>query len=109
MTIILFLSGQLLKYHIHRRLLRPCTMGGIHLAEIPLHAEQNISAHDEPIAILFIVGSDRMCKITSLIQDVINLNTQIEGTDILGNLHSPPPFWLTITFSIAVVESICQV
>ena len=74
--------------HIHRRLLRPCTMDGIHLAEVPLHTEQKISTHDEPIAILLIVGCDRMCKITSLIQDVMYLDAKVERPDTTLHRHS---------------------
>ena len=75
MTIILFLSGQLLKYHIERRLLRPCTMGGIHLAEVPFHTEENVPSHYEPIGILLIVGGYSMREVPGLVQDVMNLNT----------------------------------
>lgn len=42
-----------LEHHIHRRLLRPCAVGGIHLAEVPLYAEENVAPHDE---------ANRRCK-----------------------------------------------
>ena len=47
-------------------------MYGIHLAEVPLHAEEDVSAHDEPIGVLLIVGGDGVGQVSRLVQDVVN-------------------------------------
>ena len=37
---------------------RPCTVDSIHLAEVPLHPEENVSAHTQAVAVLLIIGRD---------------------------------------------------
>ena len=46
--------------------------------EGPLHPEENVAAHTQAIAILLIVGRDLVCQSPRLIQDVVNLDTQVE-------------------------------
>ncbi len=58
-------------------------MDSIHLAEVPLHPKENIPAHTQAIGIFLIVGSDRVRESPRLVQDVVNLDTQVERTDIL--------------------------
>lgn len=103
MTIILFLSGQLLKYHIERRLLRPCTMGGIHLAEVPFDAQEDVSAHHQAIGIFFIIGGDGVAAATGLVQDVKGLEAQGESADVPGHLGVPAEFRPVVAGGIAPV------
>ena len=98
-----------LEQHIHRGALCPGTVGGIHLAEIPLHPEKDIAAHYERIGILLIIVSDRVGKIALLVQDVIDTYAQIERADILGNHRIPAPFRLAVTFGVAVEKEVSQV
>ena len=79
-------------------------MCGVHLAEIPLHAEDDVTSHNEPIGILFIIGRYGMGKITRLIQDVVDLDAQVKGAYILGNLRIPAPLALAVTGRISLIE-----
>ena len=70
-------------------------MGGVHLAEVPLEAEDQVAPHHQLVSVLFVVGGDRMCQVPSLIQDVVALDAQVEGADALVDLRipccGPPP------------------
>ena len=58
-------------------------MDSIHLAEVPLHTKENVPAHTQAVAVLLIVGSNRVRESPRLVQDVVNLDTQVERADIL--------------------------
>ena len=49
-----------LEHHVHRRLLGAGAVGGVHFAEVPLDAEEDVAAHDEAVGVLFVVGGDRV-------------------------------------------------
>ena len=97
------------EYHIQRRLLRTPAMGRIHLAEVPLHPDEDVPAHDEAVAVFYVVVRDRMREIARLVQDVVNFDTQVEGADILGNFCIPLPFRLAIAFGVALVKDVGEI
>ena len=98
-----------LEHHIPGGVLGALVMGGVHLAEIPLDAEQDVPAHDQPVGILHIVGGHRVSQAPGLVQDVVGLDTQVEGADVLGNLRVPLPFGPVVTLRIAPVELVREV
>ena len=63
-------------------------MGGIHLAEVPLDSEEDITSHDQTIGVFLVVGSDRVGQVPGLVEDVIDLDAEIECLDVLGNLSA---------------------
>ena len=81
--LLVFRGTYLLEQHIPRSLLRPRTVDCIHLAEVPLHPKENIPAHTQAIGIFLIVSGDRVRESPSLVQDVVNLDTQVKSADVL--------------------------
>ena len=98
-----------LEYHIPGGVLGALAVGGVHLAEVPFDPEQDVAAHNEAVAVLFIVGGDAMGQTPCLVQDVVDLDAQVECADVLGNLGIPLPLWLAVSGRISFVEHICEV
>ena len=48
----------MLKDHIHGCTLGPLAVGSIHLAEIPLDSEQDVTTHYEAIGVFLVIGGD---------------------------------------------------
>ena len=84
-------------------------MSCIHLAKVPFHTKENVSAHNETIGILFVVSRNRMREIPRLVQDIIHLDAQVEGADVFRNLGIPLPFRLALAGLISFVEHVGDV
>ena len=81
-------------------------MSSIHLAKVPFDAEEDVSAHNEPVGILLVVGRNGVREVPGLVQDVVDLDAKIESADILRDFRIPLPLWLAVTGRITLVENI---
>ena len=90
-------------------LLGAAVLDGVHLAEVPLDAEEDVTAHDQAAGVFLVIGGDGVCQVAGLVQDVVDGDVQVEGADVLVDFGIPLPFGLAVTRRIAFVESIGQV
>ena len=76
-------------------------MGGVHFSEVPLHAEEDVAAHYEPVAGFVVVVGDSMGQTAGLVEDVFDLDAEVESSDVLGDLGVPLEFRLVVAFRIS--------
>ena len=67
------ISLGILKHHPPCSTLRTGAMSGIHLTEVPLYAEEEVTPHYQTVGILLIVGRNSVPEAVRLVQDIVNL------------------------------------
>ena len=67
-------------------------MGGIHLAKVPFDPKEYVSSQSEAVRTFFIVLVDRVAAVAGLVEDVVHLDAQVEGANVLGDIGIPLKF-----------------
>ena len=84
-------------------------MGGVHLAKVPFYTKEDVSAQHQAVGILLIVGGDRVVAAAGLVQDVVCLEAERKGADVLGDFRIPLPLRLVETLFVAGVEMVAHI
>ena len=95
--------------HVPGGLLGALALGCVHLAKVPFYTKEDVSAQNQTVGIFLIVGGDRVVAATGLVQDVVCLEAERKGADVLGDLRIPLPLRLVEAVLVASVEMIAHI